>query len=1068
MNPKFLLFKASAGSGKTYNLAIEYIALLVVKGEQTFRQTLAVTFTNKATAEMKDRILEFLYDIWKGRPNSQDKLENVQRVARELWGETLSEQDIRERCGKALHAVLHDYGRFVISTIDAFFQTVLRSMAHELGLSARLQVDLDDKSVIDLAVENLIDSLRHDNSDILPWLHQYIEQQLAEGSSWDVRQKLKDVAKMLFQEEYLKRTLDASNRSFDIQSIRDFRDMLIKRREKQLTPLKEEAAKFDKAVSDTDMTYETLFNNGRYVRGYVEKLKVGNCEANFSDTLQSYVDDAEKMLNSKLRKDAGMQNLVVGFSNRLGALRQIHSEVTKDLKNINIILGNLTPMGLLGVIEKEVTRLSTERNRFMLARTPIMLRRMVQGSDASFVFERTGTQYQNIMIDEFQDTSRLQWDNFRTLLIDNLASGGLSMIVGDIKQSIYRWRNGDWHILHDLGTTGYSGSMLIEEPLKDNHRSLGNIVTFNNKFFFDAAKALDKLVDDQFTQLQEIYSDVKQNIKKDANSGYVRVMLKRTKEKGDWEKTMLEDMACQIESLIAQGMPLNEMAILVRKNKFIPVIVTFLAQRLPKVKTVSNEAFLLGSSVAVNMLVSALQVVDDPVRDPVALRYLAKHYLCDVLHQEVKESDAMLPKVETILPESFIGQLAELRHIPLYELCEKLYRLLDIKKIEGQDAYLLTFFDELANYLRDNPSDIPTFIQYWQERMQELAIPSSEVDGIQLFSIHKSKGLAFHTVLIPYADWTMEKDNNKSGNINWCMPEVEPYSAMGSLPIAFSSNKIKGTIFEKDYEEEHINRRTDELNALYVAFTRAKANLYVWGRSEQKMVDAKPNETVADLMYDMLEEQLDEDGVFTFGASPVIASKKESNGGMKKVVNMQSYEGSFTFRQSGEAERFIGKMADEDVDEETLGYIEQGKLLHYIFSKIETVEDIQRVTEDFVRQGVLKSDKQVEQVRRLASNGLKNEQVRDWFSGKYELFNECNILMPDPDHPGRLLKRRPDRVMMSPERIIVVDFKFGKPKGGYEEQVQQYVKIMQEMYPDRAVEGWLWYVYKNKVEEVKG
>ena len=1062
MKPKFLLFKASAGSGKTYNLAIEYIALLVAQGEQAFRHTLAVTFTNKATAEMKDRILEFLYDIWKHQPQSDGKLQAVKDVAKDLWGKTLSDDEIRERCGQALHAVLHDYSRFVVSTIDAFFQTVLRSMAHELGLSARLQVDLDDKNVIELAVENLIDSLRHDNKDVLPWLREYIEQQLAEGSSWDVRRKLKDMARMLFQEEYLKRSLSEQNRPFDIKNISDFKKDLIARKKALLKPLEEEARNFDEAVKLTGMGYKELFNNGRYVEGYVEKLGKGSYEdANFSATLQGFVDDAEKMLNSKLRKDESMRSLVAGFSSRLGLLRQIHASALSELKNTDLILANLTPMGLLGAIDKEVARLSAERNRFMLAHTPILLRKMVEGNDASFVFERAGTQYQNIMIDEFQDTSRLQWENFRTLLIDNLASGGLNMIVGDIKQSIYRWRNGDWRILHELGTQGYGKHRFTEKPLTENYRSLGNIVTFNNLFFPKAAEALDKMVDENCTQLQELYADVNQTITRDSNSGYVHIQLKRTKEKGDWESFMLEDLALQIESLIAQGMPLNEMTILVRKNKFIPTIVTFLAKRLPGVKTLSSEAFLLGSSVAVKMLVCALQVVDDPERDPVAMRYLAKHYLCNVQHKKTTESDALLPKVEEILPKEFIAHLNELRHIPLYELCEKLYRLLDIHQISGQDAYLFTFFDELANYLRDNPSDTPTFVQYWQENMQNIPIPNSEVDGIQLFSIHKSKGLAFHTVLMPYADWTMEKDNNM-GDVNWCTPHREPYNALGSLPISFSSNKVKDTDFEDDYREEHANRRADELNALYVAFTRAKANLYVWGLSEQGLKDAKQNESVADLMYDVLEDELDENKIYTYGNEPVIAPKRERE--EKLEVNMQSYEGSFTFRQSGEAERFIGKMDDEEMDEETLGYIEQGKLLHYIFSKIETANDIDRVTDDFVRQGILKSEAQAGQVRRLAHNGLKSEQVQDWFSGRYQLFNECNILLPDPDNPRRLLKRRPDRVMMSSERIIVVDFKFGKPKEEYKTQVQQYVEIMQKMYPDLIVEGWLWYVYKNRVE----
>lgn len=1070
MKSRFLLFKASAGSGKTYNLAIQYIALLVARGEHEFRYTLAVTFTNKATAEMKDRILEFLYAVWKGRPGSDGKVRDIQQAIEKLYGERPEEEQIRERCGSALHAILHDYSRFTVSTIDAFFQTVLRSMAHELGLSARLQADLDDKNVIELAVESLIDGLRHDNRDVLPWLRQYIEQQLEEGHSWDVRRKLKDIALMLFREEYLKRSLDPRNLPFDIQNIAAFRKTLEAERARLLAPLKQEAERFEELVRGTGMGYEELFSYQADVRRYIENIRSGNTDTAFGKRLSDMAAEPKKLMKAALR---GQMSLVPAFELMAGQLARIgnlHAEAQKRLGSISLALSNLTPMGLLGAIEKEVTRLSAERNRFMLARTPIMLRRMIQDEDASFIFERTGTLYRNIMIDEFQDTSRLQWENFRTLLIDNLASGGLSMIVGDIKQSIYRWRNGDWRILYELGMHGHQGIPLIQEPLNDNYRSMGRIVTFNNNFFPPAAKALDNMVGEDCNQLQRLYEEVRQRITKDPDGGYVRIRLPRSAEKDfkeAWPEVMLEDMAGQVEQFIAQGMPLSEMTILVRHNKHIPTIIAYFAERMPHVRMVSGEAFLLGASVAVNMLVCALAVVDDPERDPVAMRYLMKHYRQDVLHAGSSVNEAMLAQPEDILPEAFIARLDELRHIPLYELCERLFRLLSIERMtDRQDAYLFAFFDELSGYLRDNPADISTFLLYWQEQMQRIPIPGNEVEGIRLFSIHKSKGLAFHTVLMPFAEWDMEKDRNNA--TNWCMTDEAPLNGIGSLPIRFTAGKIQGTAFEKDYIEEHANRRADELNALYVAFTRAKANLYVWGLSEHTLKEKRLNETVADLMRDVLETALDEEDIYISGTQPVIAARKEETEEKDRYteVSMKSYDGCFTFRQSGEAETFIRPNDGEQPDEKVLGYIEQGKLLHYIFSKIETEGDIDRVTEDFLRQGILKSEKQKEAVRRLAHNGLRNEHVKDWFSGRYRLFNECNILVPDPEHSGHLQKRRPDRVMLSAENIIVVDFKFGRPDEEHGKQVGMYVSIMQEMYPDRNVEGWLWYVYKNKVEKV--
>ncbi len=1091
MKPRFLLFSASAGSGKTYNLAMQYIALLVRGGasarttgsapavsEHTFRHTLAVTFTNKATAEMKERILKFLYNFWKGlgHPNDFRKLNELLAKDYQL---TLPEPEVRERCHRALRAILHDYSRFSVSTIDAFFQTVLRNMAHELGLNARLQVDLEDKDVISLAVDNLVDNLRHDNRDVLPWLQSYIEQQLGEGRAWDVRRELKQTARMLFEEAYLKRSLDPANQSFDIENIRAFRTALEEERQRLLLPVRRLAQDFEDVLRNNGLEYDELCNYSNYVRNYIEGLKEGNLEVKFNSYLAAMTDEPLKLLKAALRREKALQAIAEDLSARLAQLHHSHEEASKQVGSIELLLANLTPMGLLGAIDHEITRLSDARNRFMLARTPIMLKRMIGTDDTPFIFERIGTRYNNIMIDEFQDTSQLQWENFRTLLVDNLASGGLSMVVGDIKQSIYRWRNGDWHILHDLNRNGYNGTPLLKEELRTNFRSLGKIVTFNNLFFPLAASELDKLDTSSSVHLKDLYADVSQEIHKEKEKGFVRIQLCQADDaetEEAWEEWMLADLCRQVADLHGRGIPYREMTILLRKNRYIGPTIAYFAEHMPEVQLVSNEAFLLGASVAVRMMVCALQMVDDRERDPVAVAYIVKHYVRDVLHQtETTENDFLLAEPEDSLPEDFIQNLDELRRLPLYELCETLYRALHLQEIQGQDAYLFAFFDELATYLRDNPSDIPTFIQHWTDTMQHKAIPGGDTEGIRIYSIHKAKGLAFHTVLMPYAEWDIEKDRNES--LFWCHPKEAPLNRMGSVPIHFTA-RVRKSIFSQDYLAEHVSRRADELNDLYVAFTRAKANLYVWGLSTTELKPDNYAITIADLMHQCLEDvegieshTEDDSGVlttYTYGPEP-------TNEGIEPMptqqtgtpIGMCSYGGDFTFRQSSRARAFISDLTSEPEEGESrMEYVEQGKLLHYIFSQISTADDIDRVIRQFAQQGILKSDSQVRKTRELALRGLRHEQVRDWYSGRYRLFNECNILVPNPE-TGKLETRRPDRVMMSAERIIIVDFKFGNARPEYHRQVAEYMQILQSMYPQHAVEGWLWYVYRNRVEEVK-
>ncbi|MBQ8050186.1 MAG: UvrD-helicase domain-containing protein [Bacteroidaceae bacterium] len=1067
MTPRFLLFRASAGSGKTFNLAMQYIALLVTQGEHEFRHTLAVTFTNKATAEMKDRILLFLHNFWKGEGKPED-FEALKRLLREDYQVELADEDLRERCHRALSAILHDYGHFTVSTIDAFFQSVLRNMAHELGLNARMQVDIADQDVVELAVENLIEGLRHDNRDVLPWLREYIEQQLDEGRAWDVRKVLKQMARMLFEEEYLKRSLDPTNKPFDIGNISHFRKLLTDERDTLTKQLGEAADRFEDILRQHGLDYEEAVNYGKQVRTYVEALRQGNVQANFGKNLEKMTTEPEAILKSNLRKVPAMQPIDQGLSDSLTRLHEAQERIGGRMTGIEVALQNLSPMGLLGAIDKEVTRISNERGRFMLARTPILLKRMVSDDDASFIFERIGTRFRNIMIDEFQDTSRLQWENFRTLLLDNLATGGLSMVVGDIKQSIYRWRSGDWRILHELGTRGHNGTPLTERKLDDNYRSLGHIVDFNSDFFHKAACRLDTLAEAEGFRLEALYDDVRQGVKRDEEGGYVRLRLCHTKDKdvkGTWQEEMLDDLCQQVRMLHEKGLPYEEMAILLRKSRYIEPIIDYFARHMEGVKLVSNEAFLLEASVAVRMIISALQYVADPGRNPVTNCYLMKHYLRDVEHREVVENDFCMAKPEDVLPVELTQGRERLLTQPLYELCETLYRTLRLEEIKNQDAYLMTFFDELALYLRDNPSDIPTLLQFWDDEMHKRAIPNSEVDGIRIFTIHRSKGLAFGTVLMPFANWTIEKDMRD--DLTWSTPHEAPLDEMGSLPVKFSS-RVKDTAFGHDYLIEHAYRRADELNDLYVAFTRARDNLYVWGLSEMELEQGKYDITVADLMYDVLKgdptPEQPEAFLYTYGTEPTITATrpKQQRG---RNVPMCSYESSLNFRQSHGAEEFAG-LQDDGLTDQQRHYINEGKLLHYVFSKIRTADDITPIVTQLGKQGILTDEKRLRRVADLAHRGLRHERVREWFSGNMRLFNECNILVPAPE-TGHLEKRRPDRVMMSQDRIVVVDFKFGTPRPEHKSQVAEYMRILASMYPTLHVEGWLWYVYKNEVLKVE-
>ncbi|MDE6159091.1 MAG: UvrD-helicase domain-containing protein [Bacteroidaceae bacterium] len=1078
MEPRFLVFSASAGSGKTFNLAVQYITLLVANGPHEFANTLAVTFTNKATAEMKERILDQLYGIWQGTPASDGCLDAVQAELQQSYNIHINNEEIRRKCGDALTCIMHDYSRFRVSTIDSFFQSVLRNMAHELGLNAHLQVDLSDDSVTEMAVEHLLASLKPNDDALLPWLNDYVESRMDEGKSWDIVRDMKDMARNLFKEVYLSRELSPGNSPLNANNIRKYRSVLTNRLRQIQEHINKEANSLTSWFDNGLLKYADI-SRGTSIETYARRLRDGDLiAAEFNSYLQKMADSPENMLRKADRKNvsADKMSMLQQVSDRLKSLCTLRDQMLSEVTTLQLLLANLHPLGALGAIDRQIKEENAQANRFSLAHTPILLKKMVEESDAPFVFEKSGTQFRNVMIDEFQDTSRLQWENFKVLLMNNLSNGGMSMIVGDIKQSIYRWRNGDWSILNGLMNGEGKRWNVRTRQLSRNFRSMGNVVDFNNRFFRCAAECMDRLNPDAEFKLTDLYADVAQQVP-DVKIGHGHVQIHVMDEPDDeWTRVTMYEMGMKMLELHeTYGIPYNEMTILIRLNRHIPLLVEFFAQEFPQLKLVSSEAFRLSYSLAINMLVSALRVIsDEDLAQPssIPLRYLIQHYLIDIKKQS-DGVDYLSAKAEDVLGP-FMQQLPRLAQMPLYNLCEYIYRLLDLDKIEDQDAYWLCFFDELGKYMTDKPCDLNSFLDYWDTTLYKQNIPSSAVDGISVLTIHSSKGLQFHSVFVPFLDDSFEKDRND--DVLWCTPPNEPENMLGLVPVRATSRMRKSDM-AGDYVAEHDARRVDALNVLYVAFTRAEQNLFVWGSQSVAKEPSASSRTLGDVIVEALEMedilQYDEDeGVWKKGPlEHFIPTGSPADSPLP--LKMCSFEGSTDFRQSEPSRKFVAaqSVGDDEYEHELAtgsnqsDYIHLGKLFHYVLSQIATVDDLPGVIQRLSDQGVFDSVRQRRQAESLIAKGLRHPQVKAWFQPGLQLFNECSMIV---EESGEIRTRRPDRVMMMPDgRIIVVDFKFGNPNPGYITQVQHYMSFMSQMYPEKRVEGYLWFVYNNHVEEVK-
>ena len=1077
MVKQLTVYKASAGSGKTFTLAVEYIKLLI-QNPQNYRSILAVTFTNKATEEMKMRILSQLYGISRQLPDSNDYMERIL----ELTG--LPARQVSERAAIALHLLLHNYNYFRVETIDTFFQSVLRNLARELDLTANLRVGLNDTQVEEQAVDRLIDRLTH--SDVLlQWILKYIMETISEDRSWNIIGQVKQFGRTIFRDYYKEHSQNLKQKLDEKGFLDAYMGQMRQIRKSAAEHMRQYADSFfdtlqAEGLSDSDLPYG---KSG--VAGFFYKLRNGQLDEGI---VGARVADCQGDPAKWYKKSAANREHIhaLADSTLIPLLRQAMEDRPRQyrlFKSADLILRHLNQLRLLGSIEQQVRQMNEEANRFLLSDTQQLLHALIKDSDSPFIFEKIGTQLEHVMIDEFQDTSTVQWKNFKVLLEECMSHVDTeNLIVGDVKQSIYRWRSGDWRLLNAIDREfPHADKVMDILPLKTNYRSERNIISFNNAFFTEAAlqeyEQQRELFPSGAEQLRHAYADVAQEIpRKRKHNGYVHIQLLPSKEYNVQMLTLLGDI---VSRLLEQGMLPRQMAILVRTNRYIPLIADYLAERMPQVHIVSDEAFRLDASTSVCLLIQAMQLLTHP-DDNLAKATVAKIYQRSVLGNTAADNELFIAgrPLDDLLPETFVQHTAELLQLPLYELAERLYSIFQLDRLSEQSAYICAFYDQLNKFAQDESTDITAFIREWEETICAKTIQSTETDGIRILSIHKSKGLEFEHVIIPFCDWKLEH-----ADILWCQPQEAPFDALPIVPVDYSGKQMMGTIFEQDYLNEQLQNTVDNLNLLYVAFTRAEKSLFVIGRRDDKSSRSVLIQHVLSQMNlpdATLEGEEDDESplTFTFGTFPPsessnpesesLASKKHSSKNdnvflapvTPKQMTLETFESKTEFRQSNQSRDFISG----DEQEQSLSYIKIGSVLHEVFSTIRTTADINRALQQLQHDGVLYDDEVTrEKVTSMLRKRLESDRVRDWFSDRWQLFNECKILFFEN---GVMKERRPDRVMTDGQETHVVDFKFGNPCDEHLEQVREYMSLLRSMQMPH-VRGWLWYVYINKVVEVE-
>ena len=615
--------------------------------------------------------------------------------------------------------------------------------------------------------------------------------------------------------------------------------------------------------------------------------------------------------------------------------------------------------------------------------------------------------------------------------------------------------------------------MLDVRSLATNYRSARNIIEFNNAFFTKAAQIEYDSQHEEFPegaeQLRHAYADVIQDVPdKRPSEGLVEVTLLTD---DDYQTAVLQQMADTVQRLMDAGAEQQHIAILVRTNGLIPVIADYFAANMPQVSIVSDEAYRLDASPAVTLMVQALHLLTHP-DDLLAKATVVKLYQTVVLGKPMADHELFLhpSSLDELLPETFIAHTEELLQQPLYELAERLYAIFQLQQLADQSAYVASFYDQLSQFSLENSTDIDAFIAEWEQTISGKTIQSDVTEGIRILSIHKSKGLEFSNVIIPFCDWRLEHSN-----ILWCQPRESPFDALPVVPVDYSEKMMRGTIYEHDYLDEHLQNTVDNLNLLYVAFTRAADNLFVIGRRDTRNSRAVLIEQVLpELRMDGASLEGDTDAgaamVFSYGTLAIHQQKddkqrKSDNVFLQPVktrqVSVTSFDNKATFKQSNRSRDFM----EGDDEQAQNSYIRTGSILHEVFSTIRTAADIEQALSNLEQSGILYDDELTRsKLTAMLRSRLEDKRVSDWFSDQWQLFNECTILHTDGE--GRVVEHRPDRVMTNGRETHVVDFKFGSKKPEYRQQVLQYMQLLKDMGLP-GVKGFIWYVYSNQIEELK-
>ncbi|NUM50538.1 MAG: UvrD-helicase domain-containing protein [Flavobacteriales bacterium] len=1059
-NKNFVVYRSSAGSGKTFTLVKEFIKLLLTAhSADYFRHILAITFTNKASAEMKERILNALREFAAENGQGEKNTHLLKQIEEETG---LPEKIIKEKSRTILKAILHQYSDFSISTIDKFTHRVVRAFARDLHLPVNFEVYLDKDDILEQAVDLLIEQIG-ENEYITQTLTEFAISRMEEEKSWSPRISVL---------EFVKTILFNENNESKVETLKKADFEKFKMLNEHLKRVTENFEHFisSRAKIALSKIQEKGLNFSCYAGGeskglpkYFTYIVEGRSENYFpTDTVCTMVSK-QILYATKANKEE--QEVIKEITPELIRLfNEINGHVTQNYSTYyiaNSAQKHLYALSLIGYVEKYINELQSENNLLLLAHFNKLINDVVISEPVPFIYERMGEHYHHIMIDEFQDTSVLQWQNLLPLVENSLAGGYFNMLVGDAKQSIYRWRGGVSEQFTELPQIYPPDSPELilekeatlqrnyqEKKLSSNYRSCCEIIDFNNQFF--------SLIAQSSEDIQSLYKEVEQTFNPKNTGGYVQINLFPQKTSLAEEDYFLK-LNEILKELLVDGYSYKEIAVITSTNKEGVSVADYLTSI--KINVISPDSLLVFSSLAVKWVIATLKLLSTPY-DITSRVVFIKSYL-DYMNMPEKLTAMALTTKKAKLPiKKFIKEITkdeieveEITSLSLPEQCE--YIIKHFLKIENHDAYLLCFVDAVNDFSKRSGNDIPAFIDWWNDSAERISVKIPEnTNAVTLLTVHKSKGLEFPVVIYFYAN----KRERRQKEFFWAENVLKNDITFPYLLVK-GNKALEDTDLADEYKLEATQSKRDLVNEMYVAFTRPVNRLYILCN---RIPESKKSSNTEGGSFSvnkfisnfLLKKELfnNEQNQYTFGKKEKFKQndKKEKD----KNKNEQIIQQELEFVQSANWQQKISISRQAPNEWNVLDYFDArtyGILIHRLLQEADSASSIQKVENaENISPEIFKK------IIELALLLWEKSEIEKYLSSGYTARSEAAIL----SHSRLYI---PDKVLQKENIVVLIDFKTGEKQEKHITQVKEYMALYKQM--GYSVDKGL-LVYKNETIEL--